>query len=195
VTHATKVIEFGGTRLKQFKLMQVTYELTQRDFLDSFIAHRNRSLLSKLAFRVIPLLVFLLAALGVVTVLFRPGHQRLSSVAPGIILAALWGLFLWGAPWWSARNQFLKQPSAHGLKTLMADEAGVHWRWDGGAADIAWRNIIRYLEVKNQFLLYTSPACFNIVPKRALAPEQLPEFRSLLGEHISATKGREKVGL
>ena len=69
---------------------------------------------------------------------------------------------------------------------MLVDTVGIHLRWDGGASDVEWRMFIRWLECKNQFLLYTSPACFNILPKRAFVPQQLSEFRALLQDNISA---------
>ena len=52
-----------------------------------------------------------------------------------------------------------------------------------------WTNFIRYLESKTLFLLYTSPACFNIVPKRALTPSETESFRGLLQEKMGVTMG------
>ena len=73
---------------------------------------------------------------------------------------------------------------AHGARKIVADADGLHVAWTGGSANMNWSNLVRYIEAKNQFLLYTSPACFNIIPKRALTPEQLSDFRSLLQERI-----------
>ncbi|MGO8793202.1 MAG: YcxB family protein [Candidatus Sulfotelmatobacter sp.] len=86
--------------------------------------------------------------------------------------------------WWSARRQFLKQPGAHGLRTVLFDDLGAHWRWNGGSSDIEWKNYVRSLEGLNQILFYTSPACFNILPKRSLSPDQLNELRTLLAQQI-----------
>jgi len=58
----------------------------------------------------------------------------------------------------------------------------------GGAGDIEWKNYIRSVEGKNQILFYTSPACFNILPKRAVAEEQLRELRDLLKQNIRPGK-------
>jgi len=67
------------------------------------------------------------------------------------------------------------------------DSSGAHRRWNGGSADVEWRNYIRSVEGKNQILFYTSPACFNILPKRALAVEQLSELRELLKQNIQVS--------
>jgi YcxB-like protein len=71
---------------------------------------------------------------------------------------------------------------------MVLDAAGVHWRWNGGSADVEWKNFIRFLECKSEFLLYSSPACFNILPKRALSPDQLSELRGLFAQNISSKR-------
>jgi len=43
---------------------------------------------------------------------------------------------------------------------------------------------MRYVECDDTFLLYSSPACFMIIPKRVLQPEQVAELRQLLQTHI-----------
>jgi YcxB-like protein len=91
---------------------------------------------------------------------------------------------MWGSPWWAARNQFLKQPAAQGPRKVLLDLSGVHWRWNGGSADIEWKNFVRFQETKSQFLLYSSPACFNIIPKRAFTPDQIGSFRRLVAENL-----------
>ena len=68
---------------------------------------------------------------------------------------------------------------------MLIDAEGVHWRWNGGSSDVAWKNYIRGLEGKDQFLLYTSPACFNIIPKRVLTQEGVLELQGLLKKNIS----------
>ena len=100
----------------------------------------------------------------------------------------MWIVLLWVLPRWNMRRQFRKQPGAHGARTLLLDSAGTHWHWNGGSSDIEWKNYIRWVEGQNQILLYTSPACFNILPKRTLETQQLDEVRGLLTQNIRPTK-------
>ena len=166
------------------RAVEITYELTEKDFYGSIIAHRNRSTFTKWTFRVMLTIAFLAAALAITALVLRPTSETLSNAAPLLVIVLLWVLCKWGSPWWTARTQFRKQPSAQGPRTLQLDSIGVHWRWDGGTADIEWKNITRFLETRNEFLLYTSPAAFNPVPKRALTSEQISQLRSLLSEHL-----------
>jgi hypothetical protein len=114
--------------------------------------------------------------------------QGAESLLPIVALMVLWVAILWVLPWWTMRRQFVNQPGAHGPRTVVMDESGAHWRWTGGSSDVDWKNYIRLAEGKNQILIYTSPACFNILPKRALAGEQLGEVRSLLSQKIQSRK-------
>jgi YcxB-like protein len=170
--------------------MQVTYELAQKDFFESFVAHRNRNTITKWFIRLLVSVLLLVSALGLIGVLLTHDSQMLSNFAPLFALLVVWAVLLWGTPWWAARRQFTKQPAAHGAKTVLLDSLGVHWRWNGGSSDVEWRNFIRWVESKNEFLLYSSPACFNIVPKRAFTSEQLAEMRSFLSDNICAQQTR-----
>lgn|GEM_PF-770499 len=164
--------------------MEVTYELKQKDFFDSLIAFRNRSVFVKWAYRLMVGIVFLSAGGGLVLLAVRPSSQLLSNLVPALALAVMWGGLMWASPWWSARNQFFNQPGAQGPRTMTVDSSGLHWRWNGGSADIEWKNFTRFQETKNQFMLFSSPVCFNIVPKRALTAEQSITFRRLVREKL-----------
>jgi len=166
--------------------MTVTYELVQRDFYDAFIAHRNRSAVTKWFLRfMLCVLVVLIASTALSMALLPDFHLDIKgNVFSLIVFVAVWSFIIWGAPWLSARNQFRKQPSAQGPRSVSLDAAGIHWKWNGGSADIEWKNFVRFQETRSQFLLYSSPVCFNVVPKRALDPNQMDIFRTLVAENL-----------
>ena len=166
--------------------MEIAYELTQKDFTEGFAAHRNRRAVIKWARTII----FWMVVLGSSLLLFgaiRSGNTR--TLLPFFAVVALWLLLLAGLPLWlSARKQFLAQPGARGPRTVMFDGTGVHWRWNGGSSDVEWKNYVRSVEGEHQFLLYTSPACFNIIPKRSIGEANLSEVRNLLKQNILPEK-------
>jgi hypothetical protein len=168
--------------------MQIAYELTQEDFTQSYSVHRNRSALSKWSRRIFVWIAGLSTAIIVLGFLVKPSVQAAKGLLPFFGLVAAWIAILFALPRWTMRRQFLKQPGAHGPRTVLLDASGAHWRWNGGSTDIEWKNYIRSVEGKNQILFYTSPACFNILPKRAIAAEQLGELRSLLSQNIQTRK-------
>lgn len=165
--------------------MQIDYELRQDDFIDSFAAHRSRNIFSKWLVRLLMSFAIFVALILAFGLIVKPNSQDTKNLMPFFGLILLWVGVLWGLPKWNARKQFLKQPGAQGRRSVLIDDAGIHWRWNGGSSDIAWKNYVRSLEGKKQFLVYTSPACFNIIPKRALTPEKLIELRDLLKQNIS----------
>jgi hypothetical protein len=166
--------------------MQVEYELTESDFTGAYVAHRNRRSYTQWIRVILFWLIILVSAFalyGAVTT------HNFSSVLPFLVLAFLWIVVIQGViPRWYMRRQFTKQPGAHGPRTLTLDETGAHWRWNGGSSDVEWRNYIRSIEGTNQILFYTSPACFNILPKRALKPEQLDEVRRFIQQNIQTRR-------
>jgi hypothetical protein len=170
--------------LRKCPLMQFAYELTQNDFTEAYSVHRNRSALTKWVRR------FFVSVLGfcVLLVVFgfslHPSIRAARDLLPLSGLVILWIAVLWVIPLWSMRRQFLKQPGAHGPRTLDLDSVGAHWKWSGGSADVEWRNYIRWVEGRNLLLFYTSPACFNILPKRAIPPAQLSNLRELLKQNV-----------
>ena len=165
--------------------MQIDYELTQQDFIDSFATHRDRNAFTKWLTRIFICLVFGLATLLGVGLLVQHNAETAKALIPFFLLVFFWIGMPRFIRWRSARNQFLKQPGAQGPRSVSLDAAGAHWRWNGGSSDMTWQNYVRALEGRDHFLLYTSPACFNIVPKRALTPENLFELRGLLKQNIS----------
>jgi hypothetical protein len=166
--------------------MHVEYELSQSDFTQAYIAHRNRK---SFAAWVRVILFWFIILVSAILLFGAVKAHNFRPLMPFFIVAFLWLVVLQGViPRWYMRRQFTKQPGAHGPRTLTLDETGTHWRWNGGSSDVEWRNYIRSVEGANQILFYTSPACFNILPKRALEPEQLDEVRRLLAQNIQARK-------
>jgi YcxB-like protein len=161
--------------------MQIQYQLTEKDFFEAFRTHRNRTTLKKWTMR-----TFFVLVLGFMAFLFYGSllAHNTRKLMPLFVITLLWVAFMVALPWWSARRQFRGQPKARGPKTLLLDSSGAQWQWDGGFTTTQWKDYIRWVEGKDQVLFYTSPVCFNILPKRALDSHQLDELRALLTQNI-----------
>jgi hypothetical protein len=164
--------------------LQVTYQLTQKDFVESLKAYRERSTFRRWLWRLIPAIPLGLAGFGILIYFETSDPQVVSNLAPLIVLAVFWVVLLWASPRLGARMQFRKQPAAHAPKTISLDSSGVHWRWEGGSSDIDWKSFLKWQESTTQFLLYTSPVIFNMIPKRIFTEEQISEIRLLLSKNI-----------
>jgi hypothetical protein len=168
--------------------MEINYELTEKDFRDAIIAHRNRTKSSKWAYRLLGILFLLGLAINLAGILIRPIDRSLPGDIPIAIIMLLGLIALWWWPRFAARTQFLKQPSAHGIRTVSLDSEGVHWRWSGGASDFEWKNFVRFVESKDHFLIYSSPAIFSIIPKRVLTLQEISDLRAFLAQYLSSAR-------
>lgn len=110
--------------------MEVTYELTKADLVDSVKAHRNRSVLSKWFPRTIATIAFVAAGVGLLQMASDKTNQTFSNFAPIFVLAALWAGIIWASPWLFAKRMF--GPSLKGPRTIQVDAGGLHLQWSGG---------------------------------------------------------------
>jgi hypothetical protein len=108
-------------------VMEVIYQLTQRDFVDSLIAHRNRSPIRKWFLRLIVSIVFAAVAVTLFGVAMHPNSQAMLNATPLLVLGALLVVVMWIAPWRAARNQFSKQPAAQGREQFY----WIKWEFTG----------------------------------------------------------------
>jgi len=109
--------------------------------------------------------------------------QAARNLLPFFTLIAAWIAILWSLPWWIMHRQFLIQPGARGPRSLTLDGAG-RTGVNDRSSDVEWKNYVGSVEGKNQILLYTSPARFNILSKRAIADVQIGDVRELLKQNI-----------
>jgi hypothetical protein len=169
--------------------MEITYELTKQDFVEAYSAHRNRNAVSKWSRRLFIWIWGLMADLVFVGFLIKPSVQAAKGLAPFFGLVPMWIAILWLLPRWSIGRQFTKQPGASWAKNpsvgRIRSSLALGRRLERCGP---WKNYIRTVEGTNQILFYTSPACFNLLPKRVIGPDQLAEVRSVLQENIQARK-------
>lgn len=168
--------------------MQITFELTEKDFVEAHAAHcsKNPSLKWNRAISY-GCLVLVLGAF-IFYAIARDAPFDLTSSLPLLALAVMWFVIIRYYARWTVRKQFRNQPGAHGSRTVTFDADGAHWRWDGGSSDMAWKNYTRWVQGKNQILFYTSPAGFNILPTQGLPPQQIVDLRELLKQNIQLAK-------
>ncbi|HEX3103218.1 MAG TPA: YcxB family protein [Terriglobales bacterium] len=166
--------------------MIVNFQFTLDDYRNAFRTHyrKGASAFTRWMLRlvlVVGVLFLLLSVLFVIT-----GQRALNVVLPPFLFGAFWAWVGMGKTYLlSARSQFAKSPALREPRRVEISDDGV--KTDSGIASsqVSWKGILRYVESSDTFLLYTSPACFAIVPKRVLQPEQVTELRELLPNHIA----------
>jgi hypothetical protein len=165
--------------------MIVNFQFTLADYRNAFRAHyrKGASVFARWMLKlvlVVGALFLLLSVLFVIT-----GQRALNVVLPPFLLGAFWIWIGMGKTYLlSARSQFAKNPVLREPRRIEFNDDGV--KTDSGIASsqAEWKAYLRYVESKDTFLIYTSPACFVIVPKRVLQPEQVNELRQLFQTHI-----------
>jgi len=164
--------------------MEIIYQLTEQDFIEAHKVHRDRSGIRKWSMRAFFGIFGLLTVVLLLGLAVKPSMQAAKNDTPFFVVVVVWLAILLWLPRWTMRRQFRKQPSAQGPITLTINSSGTRRRWSGGSSEVEWKNYIRFTEGKNQILLYTSPACFNIIPKRSIGEAELNNLREFLQQHV-----------
>jgi hypothetical protein len=85
----------------------------------------------------------------------------------------------------TARRIFPKQKTLHAPLTFSWSEAGLKTENTSGTWQIPWSDYLRFRENASVMLFYQAPRLFQMVPKRALTPEQIDDLR----EHARQNRG------
>ena len=85
----------------------------------------------------------------------------------------------------TTRRTYRKQKTLHRPYTYSWSETGLTVTSTSGEWQVAWGDYLKWAEDAQVFVLYQAPRLFNMVPKRALSPEQIVDIRqsaSRIGE-------------
>jgi len=77
----------------------------------------------------------------------------------------------------STRRTYRKHKALHRPYTYSWSEAGLAITSSSGQWHVAWSDYLKWTENAQVFILYQAPRLFNILPKRALTPEQVVDLR------------------
>ncbi len=68
--------------------------------------------------------------------------------------------------------------------SLKCDEVGVQLMSSESSTLVNWNEVVRVLDTRASFLIFTSRTNAQIVPKRALAAAQIKDLRQLVARHV-----------
>lgn len=165
--------------------MTIEFQFTLDDYRKAFRAHIKKGASGftrwLMRFSLAGGVFFLLMG-----ILFLLTGQRAPKVMlPPLLIGAFWiWIGMGGTYWLAAKRQFAKNPSLRQPRRVEINDAGVQIDAGVSSSSQTWQAYVSYVESKDSFLLYTSPACFNIIPKRILQPEQVNELRETLKSNI-----------
>ncbi len=154
--------------------VRAIYSLTEKDLLEAQTRHEG--ILSRL---IQGFGVFLIA--GGMMQMFLPGAQYAQSAIPILIGLGL-ALRLRLLARFAFKRDFAKLPQT---ETVISD-SGIVFAGPNGSSNFNWSAFARYTESKHLFLLYPQSNIFNLIPKRALAPDDLLQVREILQRNLGA---------
>ena len=165
--------------------MVIQFQFTLADYRNAHRTHykKGASLLTRLMMKMLLVIGVVFLLTGVL--LFASGQRAPNVVLMPFLLGALWIWVGLGMTYQlAAKKQFNKNPSLREPRRVEFTDAGMTTDAGVASSQQSWKAYLRFVESKDNFLLYSSPACFNIVPKRVLQPEQVTELRQLFQAHI-----------
>ena len=77
----------------------------------------------------------------------------------------------------ATRRTYRKHKALHRPYTFSWSESGLKITSESGEWHVAWSDYLKWDENALIFILYQAPRLFNILPKRALTPEQIVDLR------------------
>jgi hypothetical protein len=155
--------------------MTIQFQFTLDDYRQAFLAHykKGASIFTRWMLKFCLGIGVLLLLVGVLFLVTR--QWALNVLLPPLLIGGFWIWFGMGGTYrLSAKTQFAKNPVLREPRRVEFSPEGV--KTDAGIASSqqSWKAYLRYVESRDTFLLYTSPGCFNIVPKRVLSAASLP---------------------
>lgn len=165
--------------------MILHFQFTLDDYRNAFRAHykKGASALTRWMMKLLLVVGVIFFLLGIL--LLWDGQRAPNVVFFPFLIGVVWIWFGLGQTYMlSAKKQFVKAPALREPRTIELNDEGVTTDAGIASSQVSWKAYLRFVESKDNFLLYSSPACFNIVPKRVLQPEQVNELRQLLQAHV-----------
>jgi YcxB-like protein len=165
--------------------MILHFQFTLDDYRNAFRAHyqKGASALTRWTMKLILVIGVIFFLFGILLLL--TGQRAPNVVLYPLLLGAFWTWIGLGKTYQlAAKKQFTKNPVLREPRSIELNDEGVTTDAGIASSQVSWKAYLRYVESKDTFLLYTNPACFIIVPKRVLQPEQVNELRQLFQAHI-----------
>lgn len=169
--------------------MTFNYQLNEDDFAAAQACH-VRSYYKKPRARIFLAMAALMIFSGATVVIqsmLRKDTEALIRTAPFVVLGLLW--IAWFARMLSSgsmfRKQFRKIRALQLPLQIVLTESGISYSSANGESRADWRAIERWQECKSNFMFYTQPRLFYILPKRIMQPEEIIATRELLASKVT----------
>ncbi|MDR3726015.1 MAG: YcxB family protein [Terracidiphilus sp.] len=167
--------------------LQIQFQLSLDDYLAAQRLHEKRGLwprfISILNNYLYPLMGLLSFACGLLLI------GRRASTGSVLILFVC-GIILLCCPLYirmRLKRCYKRTRSGNGECTLNLDEEFIRIDGEYTHGEIGWKAVKSFRENEKLFLLYTAPAMFIAIPKRACSEAQVNELRTILQQKVHPT--------
>ena len=160
--------------------MNITYQLTQEEYLQAVNLHHKKSA------RVLRLAIYI--ALAAVIVIFGTDFSNTREIITNIIAAffsiSFYILFVRMLTAYQAKSVYKKSTTLPHEITLHISGKGIRFDKLSNKGSIPWNLFNRWKADEHFYLLYTGPRRFNVIPTRALNEKQKEEFETYLKKYL-----------
>ena len=156
--------------------MEIRFRPTEEDALNAM----RSSSMPRWGMFLFVLLLGLLFLVGI----FLINHDFRVAGWLWLALSAAIGIGIYEIPRIQLRRSLKNNPSAQGEIVYIFDDKGSLATFPTGESRLDWGAYTKYHETGTTFLLFFSPYRSTSIPKRAMTPEQIREFRGLLKGRI-----------
>jgi len=159
------------------KIIEIKFELQLVD-VEQGLAQLPRARLSKVFgwFGVV-------AVVAIIAWRWHEGRDPSLLAIVGVLLVATF--FLRRDPTKRIAKRIFEALPADALQvSLQCDETGIQLTSSDSSTHVAWNEVVRVLDTRASFLIFTSRTNAQIVPKRALQTDQVNALRQLVARHV-----------
>lgn len=164
--------------------MKIVYRITEQDYMearDLFVA--NEPWYRRRSRWLMPWVGGLLIALQVLYIITVP--DRNPAIPAFGFLIGIYLLYCGFAIRRYFRRLYRNDKRFQHDFTAEISEDGIHIVTPNAETQMKWSNFIRILESDTIFMLFHAEWIFNIFPKRAFDPSEVPQFRDMAQRNIS----------
>ncbi len=163
--------------------MNITYQLTQDEYLQAVNLHHKRSK------RVFLLAIYAILATLIVIVGtdFSNTREILTNMIAAFFSISFYMLFVRMLSAYQAKSVYQKSSTLPNEVTLHISGKGIKLDKKSKNTSIPWSTFSKWKNDEKFYLLYTNSRQFNIIPLRAISEVQKKELNAYLKKYIPQT--------
>ena len=160
--------------------MNITYQLSQEEYLQAVNLHHKKS------HRVVKLMIYIALATVIVVVGtdFTNTRDIIANSLAAFFSISFYMLFVRMLSAYQAKNIYTKSSTLPYEITLRISGKGIRIDNKGNEKTIPWSTFSKFKKDEAFYLLYTSPRQFNVIPTRVMSTIQINELDGYLEKHM-----------